>query len=281
MSGKRTRRSHHEPAETRQLTVLGRYGYGSIPTITQFVAEAARSAMLDEDSVFHCQMAVDEACTNVIEHAYGDAHIENFEIECLVQPGKCVIRIVDHGQPFDPTTIPVPKATVSISDLRPGGIGLHLMRQLMDEVRFEFSDQGNTLIMVKTSSQPTSEPSSMGIPVRHDSRDIWVIEPHGQVDSLMSGKLDETIEEMLKKGHIWVVADMTLVSYISSRGLKALVSGWRKAQDNGGYFVLCCVVPRVYSIIETIGFNQIFDIFATLDEALDAVVDKRKFSASR
>jgi serine/threonine-protein kinase RsbW len=265
--------------EIRQLTVLGRYGYSSIPTITQFVAEAARSSLLDEDSVFHCQMAVDEACTNVIEHAYGEENVGNIEISCVVQPGRCTIRIIDHGVPFDPTAIPTPPATTNLDNIRPGGIGLHLMKQLMDEVNFEFSTQGNILTMVKTSPQPTQPQSPADIPVRHDKRGIWVVAPRAQIDSLMAAQFDETITKVIDEGRYWIVVDLAEVSYISSRGLKALISGWRKTQDHGGLLVLCSIAPRVQSIIDTIGFNQIIEIFSNLDDALKAVAARRAGSS--
>ena len=257
-----------QPAEIRELTVLGRYGYGSIPTITQFVAEAARAAFLDEDAVFHCQMAVDEACTNVIEHAYGGEDKGNIEIVCQVEPGRCSIRIVDHGEPFDPTAVPVPIAAASLDDVRPGGIGLHLMKQLMDEVRFEFTEHGNVLTMVKNSPKVVVAPTASGIKVRKDKHGVVVVEPQGQVDSLTAGDLDTTLNELISQGNLSLVVDLAEVSYVSSRGLKALVSAWRQVHDRNGKFAICSVAPRVHSIVETIGFDQIFDIYPTLDDAL-------------
>jgi serine/threonine-protein kinase RsbW len=272
MASRRNRKPQEtEPVEIRELTVLGRYGYNTIPIITQFVAEAAHAAFLDEDSVFHCQMAVDEACTNIIEHAYGEEDTGNIEIVCLVEPARCTIRIVDHGKPFDPMLVPEPKATTNLEDIRPGGIGLHLMKQLMDEVRFEFTEQGNTLTMVKTSPKPAVVPSSSLIKVRQDKRGITIFRPKGQVDSMAAGELDTTMSEVIGKGNFQVIVDMADVTYISSRGLKALVSGWRKCQDRGGQFAICSVAPRVQSIIDTIGFNQIFDIYPTLEDALVAL----------
>jgi serine/threonine-protein kinase RsbW len=265
--------------EIRQITVLGRFGYSSIPTITQFVAEAARSARLDEDSVFHCQMAVDEACTNVIEHAYGEENVGNFEISCVVEPGRCTIRIVDQGQPFDPTVVPTPQATTNLDDIRPGGIGLHLMKQLMDEVHFEFEGQKNTLTMVKTSTKPVQADAPSDITVRHDKRGISVIAPRGQVDSMTASKLDETIAEVIAQGHTWIVVDLAEVTYISSRGLKALISGWRKTQDKQGRLVLCSIAPRVEGIIDTVGFNQVVEIFATREEAFTAVANHQTSSS--
>ncbi len=262
-------------SELRKLTVLGRFGYSCIPVITQFVADAARDANLDEDAVFHCQMSVDEACTNVIEHAYGEDPGGNFEVSCGIEPGKCVIEIVDQGKPFDPLSVPPPKASQSLDDIRPGGVGIHLMRQLMDSIQFEYTNRGNTLTMVKTSPQLISASSADSIPIREDESGVWIIEPNGPIDSLTAPKLDEAISQSIASGHVRIVVDLAEVTYISSKGLKAIVSGWRQSRDRGGDLVLCAVVPRVHNIIDTIGFNQLFSIYLTLDEAKQAVLQGR------
>lgn len=257
--------------DIRKLTVLGRFSYGSIPTITQFVADAAEAALLDEDAVFHCQMAVDEACTNVIEHAYGENPNSNFEITCAVEPGKCTIEIVDQGKRFDPTSVPPPEISQNLDDIRPGGVGIHLIKQLMDEVRFEYTGRGNTLTLVKTSPQLVKSYAPVDIPVRDVGQGVWVIQPAGQVDSLVASQLDQVIASVMETGRNHLVVDLTGVTYISSKGLKALVSGWRAARGTGGNMVICGIAPRVQIIVDTIGLNQVLSIFTTLDEAIQAV----------
>src|SRR5574340_174268 len=137
-------------AEIRRLTVQGRYEF--IPTITAFIEEAAQAAGLSEDEAFHCRMAVDEACTNIIEHAYGGEDRGLIEVTCNIESGVCSIQIVDHGKPFDPDNIPTPGIGNHLDEIRPGGIGLHLMRQMMDNIRFEFAEAHNTLTMIKNRS---------------------------------------------------------------------------------------------------------------------------------
>src|SRR5687768_10981797 len=110
--------------EVRTLTVRGRYD--CIPSITSFVGEAADAAGLTDDDAFHCRMAVDEACTNIIEHAYGGEDQGAIEITCTINRGTCSIQIVDHGHPFNPDLVPEPKFGGSLDEIRPGGIGLHL-----------------------------------------------------------------------------------------------------------------------------------------------------------
>jgi len=135
---------------TRRLTVPGRFEY--LAQIAEFVTDAAREAGLSDDDVFHVEMAVDEACSNVIEHAYAE-FVGDIELTCAVpEPGRLDIVIHDHGQAFDPDSIPEPNVNdgANLDAMQEGGLGLYFMRKLMDEVRFQFApDHGNTLYMSK------------------------------------------------------------------------------------------------------------------------------------
>jgi len=129
------------------LTVPG--DVTNLRVIADFITQTVREANLEEQDVFAIQMAVDEACTNVIEHAYacapGDIHLT-----CQVRSGECVITIRDHGHPFDPEAVPPPDLDSDLEDRRIGGLGLYFMRKLMDEVHFSFDpNTGNQVVMIK------------------------------------------------------------------------------------------------------------------------------------
>jgi serine/threonine-protein kinase RsbW len=136
--------------QSRRLTVPGQFG--QLAQIAEFVTRAAREAGLTDDDVFHVEMAVDEACSNIIEHAYAD-QTGDIELACRsAAPGALEITIHDSGRPFDPDAVAVPQLgdAADLDDLSEGGLGLYFMRKLMDEVRFEMMvGQGNTLIMTK------------------------------------------------------------------------------------------------------------------------------------
>jgi serine/threonine-protein kinase RsbW len=138
------------------LTVPGRYK--EIRRICEFVAEGAAQAGFDDDTIFHLELCCDEASTNIIEHAYGEEGAGNIVISYQVSDEDFTIVLRDNGDAFDPSDVPPPPAITTrdataeelTSQLRIGGLGLHFIRNLMDEVRF-VSDrrQGNMLIMVK------------------------------------------------------------------------------------------------------------------------------------
>jgi serine/threonine-protein kinase RsbW len=95
-------------------------------------------------------MAVDEACTNIIEHAYGGEGRGDIECTCQIDSDGLTVRLCDHGRPFDPSSVPEPDINAGLEERREGGLGLFLIRKLMDEVHFEFTpESGNVLTMVK------------------------------------------------------------------------------------------------------------------------------------
>ena len=131
----------------RRIVVPGRYE--SVKDVCDFVSRAAVEAGLGEHEMFHCQLAADEACTNIIEHAYGGEDLGAIEITCDVRPGELTMILFDRGLPFDPTAVPEPGHFNSIDDATIGGQGWYFIRKVMDSVHFDCRPGGNTLMMTK------------------------------------------------------------------------------------------------------------------------------------
>lgn len=118
--------------------------------IRNFVGEEARRAGFDEKEIYSIQLATDEAASNVIEHAYQGIPDGEIDISCELQGDALVIVLHDRGKSFDPGKVRQPDLKADLSKRRIGGLGLYLMRRLMDEVHFERAGgEGNFLTMVK------------------------------------------------------------------------------------------------------------------------------------
>jgi serine/threonine-protein kinase RsbW len=107
------------------------------------------NAQLGEQTALHCHLALDEACANIIEHAYANTAGGEIELAVQVSPSRCIITLTDHGESFDPSQIASPQLGQSLENMQPGGLGLHFIRSLMDEVRYSSDPDGNHLTMVK------------------------------------------------------------------------------------------------------------------------------------
>ena len=141
----------------RALTIPGRYD--RVSDACQFVSEGAQLAGFDTDEIFRIELACDEACTNVIQHAYRGENRGDIRVSWQIKEREFVIVIRDKGQGFDPDSVPqpdIPEGPEDLEELKIGGLGLHFMRTLMDQVHFS-SDQveGNKLVMIKYRSEST------------------------------------------------------------------------------------------------------------------------------
>ena len=105
---------------------------------------------MDESDTYSVELAVDEACTNIIEHAYRGSHDGEIECTCDARDDDLTIILRDHGRPFDVASVPEPDLKADLEDRKVGGLGVFLIHKLMDDVRFEpLGKSGNVLTMVK------------------------------------------------------------------------------------------------------------------------------------
>jgi serine/threonine-protein kinase RsbW len=122
----------------------------NLEKICDYVTHCAEDAGLNEAEVYAVQLAVDEASTNIIEHGYGQECPNRIDVTCDIQEDGLKVVIYDDAEPFNPESVPDPEINVPLEEIKPRGLGIFLMRQMMDEVHYQSSpDAGNTLTMIK------------------------------------------------------------------------------------------------------------------------------------
>lgn len=117
--------------------------------IRNFVISIAQKFHFKQSDIDDIEFAVDEACANIMEHAYGGQKGKiSINVNCNDDEFSIVIK--DKGNEFDPTKADMPDIDEYHKEKKSDGLGIFIMRKLMDIVRHEFSeDEGNTLIMKK------------------------------------------------------------------------------------------------------------------------------------
>lgn len=116
--------------------------------IGEFIVDAMRAFGLNDRKSFEVQLAVDEACANIMHYAYSEAG-GVIELSCERRNDAVRVIIKDHGKPFDPTAVPPPDLDADVEDRAVGGLGIYFMRRMMDEVSHKFQNGQNVLTMVK------------------------------------------------------------------------------------------------------------------------------------
>jgi serine/threonine-protein kinase RsbW len=117
-----------------------------IPSITEnlqlirdFIVKIAEKAGFDEQNREQIALAVDEACTNVIKHAHKYDSRRLIDILISLDPQKMIITITDKGTGFDVSKVKDPDLKKYVRESRHGGLGIYLIKTLMDDVKYEFN----------------------------------------------------------------------------------------------------------------------------------------------
>jgi len=130
--------------------------FASLASICSQVRQAASVAGFDQQSVYEIELAVDEACANIIEHSYGAEGLGDIRCDCLESPDSFTIILQDTGCCFNPEDVPEPDLVSPVEKRHEGGLGLFFMRQGMDEVHFEPCEgSGTRLTMVRNKKRKT------------------------------------------------------------------------------------------------------------------------------
>ncbi len=89
----------------------------------------------------------------------------------------------------------------------------------------------------------------------------------GRLDAITVPTFEQTLQRLLAEGQSRFVVDLGAVNYISSSGLRVLLTARRLARSRGGEVLLCQLHPRVREIFEMVGFLSVFGVYATCPEA--------------
>jgi len=124
----------------------------SLSTVRSWVSQLARDSGFDETSIQELTLAVDEACSNVVKHAYPDRDDGVVEVICRTNKKGIIVTIRDQGKGFVPESYKEPSLSRSLKARKGGGYGVMLIRKLMDDVEYRSRNHMNEVRMTKFKS---------------------------------------------------------------------------------------------------------------------------------
>jgi anti-sigma regulatory factor (Ser/Thr protein kinase) len=121
----------------------------SLQVFRGFITECCARYDIPNDTVLDLKLAVDEACTNIIEHGYKGMDPGSIILSFRIESDRILVQITDFGHVFEPADAPKPDVEAALEDRPLGGLGLFLIYQTMDNIDYQSSDDGNTLTFTK------------------------------------------------------------------------------------------------------------------------------------
>ena len=128
-----------------------------VPQLALFVDEVCEAAELDMATTMKLNLAIEEAVVNVMNYAYPQDTVGDISIEAHVGKHQLQFVISDSGSPFDPTAQQEADTSLSVEERPIGGLGIHLVRQIMDAVSYERIDGKNILTLKKETQIITQQ----------------------------------------------------------------------------------------------------------------------------
>jgi serine/threonine-protein kinase RsbW len=122
----------------------------NLALIREFVTTVGKQATMSDEDISKLELAVDEACANVIEHAYGHDITKEVDVRAVFDEDEVRISVIDSGRGFDPEKVDQETVEQLVAKRKSGGLGFRLIKSLMDEVSYEIvPGQKNELHMTK------------------------------------------------------------------------------------------------------------------------------------
>ena len=136
-------------AESDQIVI--RATIDAIEQIAIFLEELLEKAEVPMMEAARIQLAAEEAITNVVTHGY-DKEPGDVSVRCTISDEQVMITITDTGPAFDPTMIPPADVMADLDHRNIGGLGVHLIRSVMDQVTYTRNEDMNQLVLIKEIS---------------------------------------------------------------------------------------------------------------------------------
>jgi len=234
-----------------------RRSFDSIRDIADFTSEVFRREQIDLRILSAVDLALEELFTNVVK--YSRTTEATVRIDVARIPGGVEVTLTDFGvDRFDVTQAPEVDVTVPIEQRKPGGLGLHLIRQMVDALDYHYDEktrQGKTTFR-KTIADRRRRPRTGGEVLAIDFGADGVVVIVGRLDAAQCAAAQSFLDRV--EGP--VTLDCSRLEYISSAGLGVLLKTQKRLMASKGKLRLARVNNHIQDVFRYSGFDQIFEI---------------------
>ncbi|HEX3123115.1 MAG TPA: ATP-binding protein [Rhodanobacteraceae bacterium] len=250
--------------------------FDSLEQIFAMVRLVLDTRGVSEADAYAIAMAIEELFTNMVKYnARGLGRI-GLEIECTGEDVICSLTDPD-SERFDINAMPDANVHLPVEQRRPGGLGIHLIRRMVDSIDYDYTGRRSRITFRKTLNRAWAEPAggdqgrsdkppSAGQLPEESTGDDTMFEigkgPDGTI--VFSGRLDAAqcakAEAFIDAAGVVQAFDFAGLEYISSAGLGVLLRTHKRLLASGARLRLINVNSHIFDIFRFSGFDQVFDV---------------------
>jgi serine/threonine-protein kinase RsbW len=247
---------------------------GGVARVTAAFAEFAAAHALPAHVRRSVGVALDELLNNTVAYGFAGRERGEVTIEVELRTDRVSVTLTDDGRAFDPFGVAAPAAPDQVLPVeeRPlGGLGLHLVRRMMDEISYDRRADRNVVVLAKrlASGMTVGQRGGRTMDITTRTRnDVTLIAFGGKLDSNTAPLAQQALDGILAGGGRKIVVDFTELDYISSAGLRVLLGTAKRLSGAGSALRLFGLNETVGEVFEISGFATILAVFGTEGEAL-------------
>lgn len=254
------------PTPSQTFTLASRLD--ELPRLMAAVHEIGRGTRATAADLSALELALEEIVTNVITHGFrGEpGHSIAISLEAST-PDRIRAVVMDDAGAFNPLDRPEADTQLPLEDRPVGGLGVHLVRKLMDLCLYERRDGRNHLTIERQLGRESGVHASVNI-AASKLESATVLSLTGRLDGLSSPEIERQVQALIGSGVRTLIFDLSGLEYVSSAGLRVLLLAAKQSKAAGGGARFASLSPPVQHIFQISGLLAALEIHPTVESAM-------------
>lgn len=238
-------------ANSQSLTIAA--ALAELTRVMQMIDDFSAEAGIGAADASALHLALEEIITNVITHGYqGDAsRCLSVQIEAAA-PDRIRASVTDEAPAYNPLARPEVNTSLPLEARPVGGLGVHLVRKLMDVCLYEHRNGRNVFTVERQLGRASGAGASMSIAASRLASSA-TLTLTGRLDGLSSPELERQVSALISSGVHTLIFDLSGLEYVSSAGLRVFIIAAKKLKAGGGVARFTDLSPAVHEVFQISG----------------------------
>ncbi len=250
-----------------------------ITTVVKWIRDIGHSMNLPDKQIFALEVSVEELITNIVWYAFDDKKEYPISVIASVNNQKLSVQISDSGKPFSPLDVPPPPKIENIETARIGGLGIFMARRLTDGMKYRRIEGKNNLTiwvdLVPTLLKEELMVKSLTIE-SSKVNNILIFTVTGWLNAQSYQKAENQLDQWIDSGEKWIIGDFTELDFISSIGLRVLMTTSNKISKAGGKFIVFGLQGAVQDVFDSTGISTLITVANSKSKAIEILSSEQK-----